>query len=63
MNANQRGGFEGCAADATGTRLLCFVASGLVCLLLLAGLCPVAGAATTAGISGVVTDQTGAAVV
>jgi Carboxypeptidase regulatory-like domain len=63
MNANQRGCLQGCVAATTGNRFLRFVAFGLMCLLLLAGLGRVAGGATTAGISGVVTDQTGAAVV
>jgi hypothetical protein len=63
MNANQRGRLHGCVAATMGNRFLRFVAFGLMCLLLLAGLGRVAGAATTAGISGVVTDQTGAAVV
>jgi Carboxypeptidase regulatory-like domain len=63
MNGNQRGCLQGCVAATTGNRFLRFVAFGLMCLVLLAGLGRVSRAATTAGISGVVTDQTGAAVV
>jgi hypothetical protein len=63
MNAERRSRFSQSAAVATGNRFWDFVSVGLTCLLLMLGVSGVAGAATTAGISGVVTDQTGAAVV
>ena len=63
MNVNQGHRLESSAAVATGNRFMGFVSVALVCLLLLVGLSPISGAATTAGISGAVTDQTGAAVV
>ena len=63
MNVNLRGRLHNSAAIAIRNQFLSFVSFGLICLLLLFGISPTSGAATTAGISGVVTDQTGAAVV
>src|SRR5215813_14190721 len=62
MNVNRQGRLRGCAVS-TGNWFLGFVSFGVVCALLLFGLSSVATAATSAGISRVVTDQTGAAVV
>lgn len=62
MRATQRGCVMDSAAT-TGSRFLGFVSFGLTCLLLLMGISPAAKATTSAGISGVVTDQTGASVV
>src|ERR1700760_5081273 len=63
MSVYRSGRVESPAAVATGKRCVGFISLAMACLLFLLGMSPIAGAATTAGISGVVTDQTGAAVV
>ena len=59
MNANQSNRLRISAAVTMGNRFWGFVSFGLTCLVLMLALSGVADAATTAGLSGVVTDQTG----